>query len=60
MNKIFGKIATKKEYFSLLQEANSLQKKLEQLDREGEEVVRSLGVDVEMVYKDSSQSYKEV
>lgn len=42
-DKVLGEIANKKEHLSLLQETKSLQKRLEQLDRDREEIVLDLG-----------------
>lgn len=53
MDKILGEIENKKEHLSLLQESKTFQKKLEQIDREREEMVRRMGeIDAKMVYKD--------
>lgn len=43
MDKVFGKSSNKKERLSLLQETRILKKRLEQLDREKEKIVRRLG-----------------
>lgn len=53
IKRILGEIAETIEHFNLLQEAQNLQKKIEELDSEREEAVRSLGqIDVDLVHKD--------
>lgn len=48
IDRILSEVATKREHLNLLQKAKSLQKKIEQINREKEEVVRHLGnIDVE-------------
>lgn len=52
MDKILGKLASKREHLNLPKQSKELKRKLEQLDRQREKIARVFReIDVEMVYK---------